>query len=58
MRKTLGCLLAGELWVQLRRVSSGNRKAFVEGVPLERFGLGVPCNQEDVHGHTAVRVPG
>ena len=31
MRKTLGCLLAGELGIQLRRVGSGKRMTFVEG---------------------------
>jgi hypothetical protein len=31
LRKTLGCLLAGELGLQLRRVGSGHRKTFVEG---------------------------
>lgn len=31
MRKTLGCLLADELGIQLRRVGSGNRVTFVEG---------------------------
>ena len=31
LRKTLGCLLAGELGLQLRRVGSGNRKTFVDG---------------------------
>jgi hypothetical protein len=31
LRKTLGCLLAGELGIQLRRVGSGTRKTFVEG---------------------------
>jgi hypothetical protein len=31
LRKTLGCLLAEELGIQLRRVGSGNRKTFVEG---------------------------
>jgi hypothetical protein len=30
-RKTLGCLLAEELGIQLRRVGSGNRMTFVEG---------------------------
>ena len=28
MRKTLGCLLAGELGIQLRRVGSGSRMTF------------------------------
>jgi hypothetical protein len=31
LRKTLGCLLAGELGITLRRVGSGNRMTFVEG---------------------------
>jgi hypothetical protein len=31
LRKTLGCLLAEELGIQLRRVGSGNRKTFGEG---------------------------
>jgi hypothetical protein len=31
LRKTLGCLLADELGIQLRRVGSGNRMTFVEG---------------------------
>ena len=31
LRKTLGCLLAGELGIQLRRVGSGSRMTFVEG---------------------------
>jgi hypothetical protein len=31
LRKTLGCLLADELGIQLRRVGSGTRKTFVEG---------------------------
>jgi hypothetical protein len=31
LRKTLGCLLAEELRIQLRRVGSGNRMTFVEG---------------------------
>jgi hypothetical protein len=31
LRKTLGCLLAGELGIQLRRVGSGTRKTFAEG---------------------------
>jgi hypothetical protein len=31
LRKTLGCLLAGELEIQLRRVGSGKRMTFVEG---------------------------
>lgn len=31
LRKTLGCLLADELGIQLRRVGSGNRVTFVEG---------------------------
>jgi hypothetical protein len=31
LRKTLGCLLAGELGIQLRRVGSGKRMTFVEG---------------------------
>ena len=31
LRKTLGCLLAGELGIQLRRVGSGTRMTFVEG---------------------------
>jgi hypothetical protein len=31
LRKTLGCLLAGELRIQLRRVGSGKRMTFVEG---------------------------
>ena len=31
LRKTLGCLLAEELGIQLRRVGSGNRKTFVGG---------------------------
>src|SRR5215469_10208034 len=31
LRKTLGCLLAHELGIQLRRVGSGNRLTFVEG---------------------------
>jgi hypothetical protein len=31
LRKTLGCLLADELGIQLRRVGSGNRMTFVQG---------------------------
>jgi hypothetical protein len=31
LRKTLGCLLADELGIQLRRVGPGNRMTFVEG---------------------------
>jgi hypothetical protein len=31
LRKTLGCLLADELGVQLRRVGSGSRRTFVDG---------------------------
>src|SRR5262249_17400710 len=31
LRKTLGCLLADALGIQLRRVGSGNRMTFVEG---------------------------
>jgi hypothetical protein len=31
LRKTLGCLLSGELGIQLRRVGSGSRKTFAEG---------------------------
>ncbi|MGY1741162.1 MULTISPECIES: GIY-YIG nuclease family protein [unclassified Blastococcus] len=31
LRKTLGCLLADELGIQLRRVGSGNRRTFVDG---------------------------
>jgi GIY-YIG catalytic domain len=31
LRKTLGCLLADELDIQLRRVGSGTRKTFVAG---------------------------
>ena len=31
LRKTLGCLLADELGIQLRRVGSGRRMTFVEG---------------------------
>ena len=31
LRKTLGCLLSGELDIQLRRVGSGTRKTFAEG---------------------------
>ncbi len=31
LRKTLGCLLADELGLQLRRVGSGRRRTFVEG---------------------------
>jgi hypothetical protein len=31
LRKTLGCLLADELGIQLRRVGSGTRRTFVEG---------------------------
>lgn len=31
LRKTLGCLLAGQLGIQLRRVGSGTRMTFVEG---------------------------
>jgi len=31
LRKTLGCLLADQLGIQLRRVGSGNRMTFVEG---------------------------
>lgn len=31
LRKTLGCLLAEELGIQLRRVGSGKRMTFVEG---------------------------
>ena len=34
LRKTLGCLLSGELGIQLRRVGSGNRKTFVNGEPV------------------------
>jgi hypothetical protein len=33
LRKTLGCLLSGELGIQLRRVGSGNRKTFAHGEP-------------------------
>jgi hypothetical protein len=31
LRKTLGCLLAAELGIQLRRVGSGSRRTFVAG---------------------------
>jgi hypothetical protein len=31
LRKTLGCLLAAELGIQLRRVGSGNRLTFADG---------------------------
>jgi len=31
LRKTLGCILADELGIQLRRVGSGNRMTFAEG---------------------------
>ena len=31
LRKSLGCLLAGELGIQLRRVGSGDRRTFVAG---------------------------
>ena len=31
LRKTLGCLLADELGIQLRRVGAGTRKTFAEG---------------------------
>jgi hypothetical protein len=31
LRKTLGCLLAGELGIQLQRVGDGKRMTFVEG---------------------------
>jgi hypothetical protein len=31
LRKSLGCLLADELGIQLRRVGSGHRMTFVEG---------------------------
>ena len=31
LRKTLGCLLADELKIELRRVGSGRRRTFVEG---------------------------
>jgi hypothetical protein len=31
LRKTLGCLLAGELGIQLRRVGSGFRRTFIDG---------------------------
>jgi|SRR5579862_5166519 len=31
LRKTLGCLLTGELEIQLRRVGSGSRMTFAEG---------------------------
>ncbi len=31
LRKTLGCLLADELGIELRRVGSGTRKTFVDG---------------------------
>jgi hypothetical protein len=34
LRKTLGCLLADELGIQLRRVGSGSRRTFVEGEQL------------------------
>jgi hypothetical protein len=34
LRKTLGCLLAAELGIQLRRVGSGSRKTFVHGERL------------------------
>lgn len=34
LRKTLGCLLAEELGIQLRRVGSGRRRTFVEGEQL------------------------
>ncbi len=31
LRKTLGCLLAGELGIELRRVGSGTRRTFATG---------------------------
>jgi hypothetical protein len=31
LRKTLGCLLASELGIQLRRVGSGKRRTFIDG---------------------------
>ena len=31
LRKTLGCLLAEELDLELRRVGSGSRRTFVDG---------------------------
>ena len=34
LRKTLGCLLAGLLGIQLRRVGSGRRKTFADGEQL------------------------
>jgi hypothetical protein len=34
LRKTLGCLLAGQLGIQLRRVGSGRRKTFADGEQL------------------------
>ena len=34
LRKTLGCLLAEELGIQLRRVGSGRRKTFADGEQL------------------------
>jgi hypothetical protein len=38
LRKTLGCLLAGQLGIQLRRVGSGRRKTFADGEQLCRRG--------------------
>jgi hypothetical protein len=34
LRKTLGCLLAGQLGIRLRRVGSGHRKTFADGEQL------------------------
>ena len=34
LRKALGCLLAGQLGIQLRRVGSGRRKTFADGEQL------------------------
>jgi hypothetical protein len=34
LRKTLGCLLAGELDLELRRVGSGRRRTFAAGEPV------------------------
>jgi GIY-YIG catalytic domain len=37
LRKALGCLLADDLGIQLRRVGSGNRMTFVEGALSARM---------------------
>ena len=34
LRKTLGCLLVGQLGIQLRRVGSGRRRTFADGEQL------------------------